>query len=330
MNTPSVAGAESLSGTDRPVRIFGWLMLAALAAYLINTVLTLSWGWPGTAAIVSGGGALSAVQLGIWVLFAALAVLSVMRRPDVTLRADAALITAFNLYLVRAAFFGVLFVGLSDTFLSFLRVENLTEALFGADLTRELNRAAFRGVWLHWPLIGLGFIVALRARTLGFPWLALLIVVAELSIVISRFVFSYEQAFMGDLVRFWYAALFLFASAYTLLEEGHVRVDVFYSAFSDKTKGLMNTLGTLFFGFGLCWVILVLGMGSRQSIIYAPLANFEVTQAGFGLFVKYLMAGFLAFFAITMLIQFVSYLMESVADWRGRPGRREVTAPSAH
>lgn len=36
---------------------------------------------------------------------------------------------------------------------------------------------------------------------------------------------------MADLVRFWYAALFLFASAYTLLEEGHVRVDVFYAGF---------------------------------------------------------------------------------------------------
>ena len=71
--------------------------------------------------------------------------------------------------------------------------------------------------------------MSLRAKTLGFPWLALLIVVAELAIVITRFVFSYEQAFMGDLVRFWYAALFLFASAYTLYEEGHVRVDVFYA-----------------------------------------------------------------------------------------------------
>jgi len=38
-------------------------------------------------------------------------------------------------------------------------------------------------------------------------------------IVISRFIFSYEQAFMADLVRFWYGALFLFASAYTLLED---------------------------------------------------------------------------------------------------------------
>ena len=39
---------------------------------------------------------------------------------------------------------------------------------------------------------------------------------------------------MGDLVRYWYAALFLFASAYTLYQNGHVRVDVFYASMSTK------------------------------------------------------------------------------------------------
>ena len=70
--------------------------------------------------------------------------------------------------------------------------------------------------------MGLSLIIAYFTRTLGFIWLALLIVVAELQIVVARFVFSYEQAFMADLVRFWYGAMFLFASAYTLLAEGHV------------------------------------------------------------------------------------------------------------
>jgi hypothetical protein len=50
--------------------------------------------------------------------------------------------------------------------------------------------------------------------------------------------------------------------------------------------------------------------------------NFEVSQSGFGMYVKYLMASFLVIFAITMLIQFVSYLMESVADYRDEDGTR--------
>ena len=49
----------------------------------------------------------------------------------------------------------------------------------------------------------------------------------------------------SDLVRFWYGALFLFASAYTLYEDGHVRVDVFYAALSNRIKGLINIWGSL-------------------------------------------------------------------------------------
>ena len=73
-------------------------------------------------------------------------------------------------------------------------------------------------------------------KGIDFIWLASLIVFGELLIVITRFIFSYEQAFMGDLVRFWYASLFLFASAYTLIHDGHVRVDVIYAGFSEKAK----------------------------------------------------------------------------------------------
>jgi len=37
------------------------------------------------------------------------------------------------------------------------------------------------------------------------------------------------------------------------------------------------------------------------------------------MFIKYQMAGFLAIFAITMLIQFISYYFKSIADYRNEP-----------
>ena len=52
----------------------------------------------------------------------------------------------------------------------------------------------------------------------------------------------------------------------------------------------------------------------KSAIIASPLINFEVSQSGFGMYVKYLMAGFLGVFAVTMMVQFVSYLFEAVAD----------------
>jgi len=314
-------------------RGFGWAMLATLVIWNFNNILNLSFNWPGARFFIDGGigsegGWRSVFQFALYALGIGLAVGWVYCSQHISLRRDAERISNFNRYLVRGAFFAVLFVGVGDLIVSFLRIEGMLQSVVGEDLTRELGRSQFRGPWLHVPLMILGMLVALRAKTLGFHWLALLIVIAELAIVITRFVFSYEQAFMGDLVRFWYAALFLFSSAYTLLEEGHVRVDVFYAGFKNKTKGFVNAVGTLLLGMSLCWVILVFGLDGKSAIVYGTVSNFEISQSGFGLYVKYLMALFLVIFAVTMLIQFVSYLMESVADYREEEGtrlNREIT-----
>lgn len=298
-------------------------MLSLCAAFMINNVLTVAFDYPGALAR-------DPVQIGLYVVALALTVLFVLRTPDRALRWDAKKISDFNAYLIRACFFSVLFVGIVDATIAFMRVENLLGVFLSEQGVKDLTRARFVGPWIHMPIIVFSFIVALFTRSLGFIWLALLIVLAELLIVISRFVFSYEQALMGDLVRYWYAALFLFSSAYTLLEEGHVRVDVLYAGFNPRRKGRVNAIGTILLGMTTAWAIILIGMGSKQAIVNSPVANFEVSQSSTaGMYIKYQMAAFLAIFAITMLIQFVSYLFEAVADARGEPGKR-VIAPVAH
>jgi TRAP-type mannitol/chloroaromatic compound transport system permease small subunit len=162
------------------------------------------------------------------------------------------------------------------------------------------------------PLLFAGIAISFMRRGVDFIWLASLIVFGELLIVITRFIFSYEQAFMGDLVRFWYAALFLFASAYTLVHDGHVRVDVIYATFSDRAKACTNIFGSLILGLPLCWIVIVRGLWGPSSPFNLALLNFEVTQQGFGMYVKYLMSGFLIIFAISMLFQFASVIIKEL------------------
>lgn len=315
---------------DQLSRYFSWGMLFFLIAYLTNNTLIHSQKWTGIKAFST-----SITDWRLWVqvaIYASALILAwlLVKNKERSLRADAATITAINTYIVRSMFWAVFFIGLADMAISFLRVENLLPLVVDEQLAKDLGRPQFRGPMVHLPLLALGFVFGAFTRTLGFHWLALLIVLAELAIVITRFIFSYEQAFMGDLVRFWYAALFLFASAYTLLEEGHVRVDIFYSAMRKTRKGFVNSFGAVFFGIALCWTIIVIGLGGKLGIIYGPLANFEVSQSGFGMYTKYLMAGFLGVFAITMLLQFIAQFLESVADARQQPGGRTIATETAH
>lgn len=309
------------------VRSFGWANLWVMFAYLFNNFATFWVGLPGAG---FSNGPIGILQALLYPAAVILAVMWTRKRADTTLRQDSFRISDMNATFIRSAFWIVVLVGLADAVISFLRVEDLLAGIVGEQMDKNLGRSHFRGPYVHVPLMILGVIMGLRTKTLGFHWLALLIVVAELLIVIFRFIFSYEQAFMSDLVRFWYGALFLFASAHTLLEEGHVRVDIVYAGLKAKTKGKINAFGTVFLGLTLCWMIILLGMSQKTSIINSPVLNFETTQSGFGLYVKYMMAAFLGVFAVSMMIQFVSYLMGAVADMRGEDGKYQPTGSGAH
>lgn len=56
----------------------------------------------------------------------------------------------------------------------------------------------------------------------------------------------------------WYlfSLVFLLGAAYTLKEDAHVRVDVFYSWLSRRGKAWINLLGTLLFLLPFCGVVL--------------------------------------------------------------------------
>jgi TRAP-type mannitol/chloroaromatic compound transport system permease small subunit len=310
-------------------RCFAYSMVIAVLLYLINNYLVywqelpgpynllshyqfagleqpykplenkqLNWGW---------------IQIIAYLATLVLGLFYVLKTTSRTLHDEAYRFATLTAYIIRMSFWSVVLIGFIDMLISFLRVEDLLEPLVGTELTIQLGRPIFRGSYVHYPLILISFFMATIFRQISFCWLALFVVLAEFSIVISRFVFSYEQAYMGDIVRFWYAALFLFASAYTLVEEGHVRVDVVYAGMSRRTKAWTNSIGCLVLGMPICWVILMHGMGGKGNSINSPLLSFEVSQSGYGMYIKYIMAGFLIVFAVSMLIQFVSYLLYNIS-----------------
>ena len=220
--------------------------------------------------------------------------------------------------IVLSAFWSVMLIGFVDATISFLRIEGFLPSIVGDKLALELSKPSFRGIYVHLPLFIFGTMISFYRKNIDFIWLASLIVIGELLIVISRFIFSYEQAFMGDLVRFWYGALFLFSSAYTLVNEGHVRVDVIYASFDKKQKALTNIFGSFLLGMPLCWVILTNGMWFRTSPLNMSLLNFEVTQQGFGMYVKYIMSTFLIVFAISMIFQFSSLILSEMKKFNSK------------
>jgi len=310
------------------IRIFSYSILATTFVFLANNVLTVWFDWPGVKNLFSHYGLFgfkkltkplsdsvlnfAFLQLFFYLISIVWAIYYVKKSINQTLTADSEILNKITAYIIRSSFWAVLIVGIADLIISFLVVEKLVEPLFGEYLKIKLVVPAFRITFVHFPLIILSFVIGYFTRSVGFIWLAVLVVASEFFIVLSRFIFEYEQAFQGDLVRFWYSALYLFASAYALIHEGHVRVDVLYTGFSERKKAWTNSIGSLILGIPLCLIVLFLGMGGKASIINGPVISFEITQQGSnGLYLLYLMAVYLAVFAVSMLIQFTSYFMSS-------------------
>ena len=349
------AGAAEPAASPAPglvevlFRILAAVVVCITLAFTANFFLSFAWDWPGVPAVLAHAGwpgfaplrnplddALVLegwIQVAVYVLPVIFAIVWVASTKHRSLQRAADAHAALAAFIVRAAFWSVFLVGFVDALLSFLRVEEFLPLFVGDEMTIQLGLSKFRGQFVHLPLMALSCIIALFTRSVSVVWLSLLIVLAEFQIVVTRFIFSYEQAFMGDLVRFWYASLFLLASAYSLVDEGHVRVDVFYARFSERRKAWTNAVGSMVLGIPLCWIILTMGLWTKGSSLASPMLNFEISQSGFGMYVKYLMAGLLIIFALSMAAQFAAYFLESVAvlrRTRAGAGTARTAAVASH
>ncbi|MEQ8954979.1 MAG: TRAP transporter small permease subunit [Gammaproteobacteria bacterium] len=78
-------------------------------------------------------------------------------------------------------------------------------------------------------------------------WLTVGKVLVMVSIVILRYAFSYGNISLQESIMYLNAIMFTFGAAYTLKQQGHVRVDVFYGRLSSRHQAMVDITGILVF-----------------------------------------------------------------------------------
>jgi len=73
--------------------------------------------------------------------------------------------------------------------------------------------------------------------------------------VVMRYFFNDVSIAMQELEWHLFAAMFMFGIAYTLKEDAHVRVDIFYDAMSARKKAIINIFGALIFALPITILI---------------------------------------------------------------------------
>ena len=90
----------------------------------------------------------------------------------------------------------------------------------------------------------------------GVKWVTTVLVVVIFTDVVMRYAFSETSSWVIELEWHLFALIFLIGSAYALKEGQHVRVDLFYVKFNAKQKAWVDLLGTIFFLFPWCLIII--------------------------------------------------------------------------
>ena len=120
-------------------------------------------------------------------------------------------------------------------------------------------------------------------------WAALLMVLQQVAVICSQSIFRMPEmsfalfglGFTGSVswfseeLRLYNAALIALASAFTLIQGGHVRVDLLYEHFSYRLKRIVDILGTLFMLFPLYIAIYFFGWGQMWKSVASASVNVE-------------------------------------------------------
>lgn len=94
-------------------------------------------------------------------------------------------------------------------------------------------------------------------NTLGNLTMALLLmtILSVFGNVVLRYVFNNSLIALQELQWHFFSALFLLGMSYTLLDNTHVRVDIFYQKYSPIKQHLTNLLGVIFFILPISFVV---------------------------------------------------------------------------
>lgn len=103
-------------------------------------------------------------------------------------------------------------------------------------------------------------------------YLLIAMVLVTFFIVLLRYGFSLGWIWLQESVTWMHAAVFLLVAPYAFSQDAHVRVDVFYRQWSQKTKNKVNLVGSL---LCLCPIALFLIMSSLDYVI----ASWETKEA---------------------------------------------------
>jgi len=137
---------------------------------------------------------------------------------------------------------------------------------------------------------------------------------------IMRYFFNSGSIALQEMEWHLFSVVFLFGMAYTLKEDGHVRVDILYDHFSPRWKAIVNIGGAMLFLIPLSLLIIE---GSFWYVNEA-FASGEISGDPGGLGYRWLIKAVIPASFVFLVVSAIGFVLHNINIFRG------IEAPPVH
>ena len=139
-------------------------------------------------------------------------------------------------------------------------------------------------------------------------WLTLALVLLTFSVVVMRYLFNVGSVALQESLLYLHSLVFLLGTAYTLKQDGHVRVDIFYRPMSAIGQAWVNLFGNLLLllptSIFLFWISL--------EYVASSWSYFEGSREAGGIDAVYLLKSLMLIAPLTLLLQGCADLLKAL------------------
>ena len=141
-------------------------------------------------------------------------------------------------------------------------------------------------------------------------WLLVIMVLNVFFVVVLRYIFSYGAIWMQELYVWNHSIVFLLGAGYTLLHNGHVRIDLIYRTSSLKYKSIIDIIGSIVFAIPVIYCIFIKSL----PMVQRSWGVLEKSAEAGGLPGLFLFKSVLLVFCILFGLQFISLALKSISS----------------
>ncbi len=151
-------------------------------------------------------------------------------------------------------------------------------------------------------------------KFLGYFTASILIILILLVVydATARYLFSSGSIALQELEWHLFDVVILFGIAYTLKENAHVRVDIFYASYSQKKKAFINLISSLFFILPFSLLIIYIGI----DFVQMSFSQMESSSNPGGLEYRFLVKSLMPLSFVFLSLQALSDAKENFIMWK--------------